>query len=284
MQENMVKRVPFEFSEYSIPCGKKEKRKVYIVCNSLLAGNVHCDFSIRKDTFVENPAKFGKHKCCGTQIDNYFRPAPEAITIDKVTGDLIVFVGTSKLPMNIITSNSFKNYSLSLIKLGQDNVAADPLKLVPEMSRQTFTKLFITHSEQQYNAKLEAFKKAKGSCVAIDAGKHKTVPYLMVVLVNALISSSPLIVEAVRFFKGKSVDYAATIERILTSLLNTGVSIVAIVSDNLKSQVSAINHTSPNSMQHNTLNPQLAALMWISCSVHTLALSQIGRASCRERV
>ena len=133
--------------------------------------------------------------------------------------------------------------------------------------------MFITYSQQQYTKKLDVFKKAKGNCVAIDAGKHKTVPYLMVVLINALVTSSPLIIEAVRFFKGKTVDYAATIERILASLLNNGVDIVAIVSDNLRSQVSAVNHTSPESVQQKTSIPKLSSLIWISCSVHTLALS-----------
>ena len=101
-------RVPIGLSEYSITCGTKGKKKVYIVCDKLLAGNVHCDFSIRKDVFVENPEKFGKHKCCSSHIDNYFRPEEEAITIDQVTGSLIEFVGSSKLSMNIISSEFFQ--------------------------------------------------------------------------------------------------------------------------------------------------------------------------------
>jgi|BioPla2DNA2_1021312.scaffolds.fasta_scaffold26930_1 hypothetical protein len=223
--------------------------------------------------FLENPEKFGKHKCCGTQIDNYFRPATETCKIDQVIENLITFIGDSKLPINTITSDSFKNYSLSLIQIGQKNATTDPNKLLPQICRKKFTKLFINHSNQLFNNKLDLFRKSKGSCIAIDSGKHKTVPYLMVVLVNALIPSSPLIIEAVRFFKGKSSDYTTTIERILTSLLNEGINLVAIISDNLKSQVTAINHTNPQSIQQNTTNPKLASLLWISCSVHTLALA-----------
>ena len=124
-----------------------------------------------------------------------------------------------------------------------------------------------------YKTKLKQFQEAKGSCIAIDSGKHKSVPYLMIVLINSLIKAKPLIIKAVRFFKGKTEDYSSTIEDALTNITDSGVDVVAVVSDNSKAQVSAVNHTSASSFQQTTTNPKLASIIWISCSVHTLALA-----------
>jgi|BioPla2DNA2_1021312.scaffolds.fasta_scaffold26999_2 hypothetical protein len=50
-------RLPPGFSEYSVPCGKKGTKKVYVVCNEILAGNIHCNFSLRKDVFFRKSGK-----------------------------------------------------------------------------------------------------------------------------------------------------------------------------------------------------------------------------------
>ena len=265
-------RIPRFLTQYSMQSGTS--KKIYLVCNKLVGGTARCDFSIRKDAFLENPTKNAEHKCMAMQIDNYFqREKEDSITINEVTKKLIVFIGHEKLPLSTVEKDSFKEFLLTLIKLGQDNPTSHAEDLLPLMSRTTFTQAFIKYSDELYKERLKQFQQAKGSCIVVDAGKHKTVPYLMIVLVNSLIQAKPLIVKAVRFFKGKTEDYARTIEGALSILFEDGIKIVAIVSDNLKSQVSAVNHTDPKSIQQNTLNPQLSSIIWISCSVHTLALA-----------
>ena len=265
-------RINRSFDQYSIKCGGT--KKIYLVCNKIVMGTRRCDFSIRKDSYLDNPERYNSHKCSSIQIESYLKKKNEPVLeTDQITTSIFEFVGVSKLSMSFATSDIFNDFLKSFIKLGQLNPTVDPQTLIPKITRKTFTKHFIKYSEEQFEGRLQLYKKIKGSCIAIDAGKHKSIPYLIVVLTNAMTDIPPLIVDVVRFFKGKSIDYSASVEKILTILINKGINIVAIVSDNLKSQTSAINHTSKNSMQQNTLIPKLTSIFWISCSVHTLALA-----------
>lgn len=264
-------RIPRSLDQYSLKSGNE--KKIYLICNKIIHNTLRCEFSVRKDVFIESPLKYAEHKCFAGNIENYFHHEEQYQNLDDVTKSLINFIGTAKLPMNTLSSDSFKKFMASLVKLGQSNPTAHIQQLVPSIPRKTFTKHFIQTSNEIFNEKLKKYVDAKGTCIAIDAGKHKSIPYLMVMLINALLNTKPLLVDAVRFFKGKSIDYASTVEEILASLQAKGIRIVAIISDNLKSQVAAINHTSPHSFQQKTTNPSLASIIWISCSVHTLALA-----------
>lgn len=107
----------------------------------------------------------------------------------------------------------------------------------------------------------------------IDGGKHKSIPYLIAVLSNSRLDTSPLIVDCVRYFRGKKVDYSKVVEKLLVKLFNDHIKITAIVTDNLPVQVTAINHKFTGSLQQITLYPKVAKVIWLSCSCHCLALS-----------
>ena len=95
-----------------------------------------------------------------------------------------------------------------------------------------------------------------------------------------MIESPPLIVDSIPYFKGKRIDYAEIVEKIISDLNTKCVNIVAIVSDNLRTQVSAVNHTSDKSFQQNSTNPELGKIIWLSCSCHTLALGLCDASKC----
>ena len=84
-------RIPHFLTQYSMQSGTS--KKICLVCNNIIGGKVHCDFSIRKDALLDNPNKNGQHRCMAMQIDNYFHREEENITISEVTKKLIEFIG-----------------------------------------------------------------------------------------------------------------------------------------------------------------------------------------------
>lgn len=95
----------------------------------------------------------------------------------------------------------------------------------------------------------------------------------MIILANARIEAKPLVVKCIKYFGGKKVDYKNDIEKVLSKLIKDKIRVTAIVSDNLRCQVSAINHKVKNSMQQTTTNPKISRTIWISCACHSLALA-----------
>ena len=264
-------RIPRSFTQISVKLDKYSK--IYLVCNKTIYGNTKCEFSVRKDMYLASPEKYNNHKCQSIQIDKYFeKKDDENGQFDDITTAAVMLIGHCKLPMNIVNSEVFKNFEAALIKTGQSNPAANLQMLLPNISRTTFTKKFIALSQKMFKEKFKMYQNVPGTSLAIDAGKHKAVPYLMIVIANALIEASPLIIDSVRFFQGKLNSYAHIVEKTITLLLEQNVNIVAIVTDNFKAQVSAINHTCDKSIQHNSTNPEICKIIWISCACHTLAL------------
>lgn len=261
-------RPPSFYSQYSYK--KSKQAKIYLVCRKKVNGS-NCLFCVRKDQYFNKSKEYDSHTCKANLIQKYFQPDNkiETTPIDEAIKN---FVGKNKLPLNIVTTSSFKEFSRSLISAGQNNPNEDPDKLIPNYSRQTFTKHFIKYSDNIFKQKLEVFKKIPGSCIAVDAGKHKTVPYLMIILSNARIKVKPLIVDCIRYFQGKKKDYSKDIEKLLKKLFNDKIKITAIISDNLRSQVSAINHRLKESMQQKTLNGDVSQIIWLSCACHSLSL------------
>lgn len=85
-------------------------------------------------------------------------------------------------------------------------------------------------------------------------------------------NTAPLIVDSIRFFKGKACDYSHYIEKMLIFLLDYNIKVSTIVSDNLRAQVSAIDYKNKNLIQKKSINPAITKILWLSCSCHFLAL------------
>lgn len=264
--------IPKRYDQISVTVGSS--RHTYLVCNRIIKDNIMCDFCVRRDSYIKEHEKFDNHKCMSLQIERFFnqKAHTEELTIEQLTAKIIEFFGQNKLSLNIISSDTFKEMCLALIKKGQANPLQDPATLLSLTSRTTFTKCFIQYSKELFNQQLEAFKRAKGTTLTIDAGKHKVTPYLIAVIANAMLERPPLIIDCIPFFKGKRADYATAVEKIVTDLISRNIDVVAIVSDNLRTQVSAINHASPDSFQQNSTIPEVSKIIWLSCSCHTLAL------------
>ena len=64
-------RINRSFDQYSIKCGGT--KKIYLVCNKIVMGTRRCDFSIRKDSYLDNPERYNSHKCSSIQIESYLK-------------------------------------------------------------------------------------------------------------------------------------------------------------------------------------------------------------------
>lgn len=73
--------------------------------------------------------------------------------------------GKNNLPHNLVTKESYREFTSCLITLGQLNPNAKPENLLPNISRKTFTKHFIEYSDKKFKEKLKIFKNKAGSCL-----------------------------------------------------------------------------------------------------------------------
>lgn len=151
--------------------------------------------------------KFEAHECRIKNIDQYFPQEDKEITdIDEST---INFIGKNQLPLNLVTKTSFREFASNLMIFGQKNPQAKTENLFPSVCRQTFTKHFIHYSDKSFLKKthnIYIYIYKTGSCLAVDAGKHKSISYLMVILANARIQAKPLVIDCIRYFGGKQKD------------------------------------------------------------------------------
>lgn len=138
-------RIPNTFCQYSYK--ENGKPRIFLVCRQTI-NNQKCDFAVRKDQYLDDKERFNNHQCkpfTDKTID--FESSIEIAPIEEAT---INFFGKNQLPFNLITKPSFQEFAESLISLGQKNPTADPKKLHPIKSRQTFTKHFIHYSELRF--------------------------------------------------------------------------------------------------------------------------------------
>lgn len=117
-------------------------------------------------------------------------------------------------------------------------------------NRKKFTATFVELSQEKYDRYLKLYAKTPGSCLTLDAGKHHTRPYLIFVLSNCLHDIPPLVVETERYFKGRAIDYREALTKVCTSLLQNGVKIAGLVTDNLRAQKNSVNHTDQLLLSH----------------------------------
>ena len=156
--------IPNTFCQYSYK--ESGKARIYLVCRQTINGQ-KCNFSIRKDQYLEDKERVNNRRCKPFKdktID--FESSIEITPVEEAT---INFFGKNQLPFNLITKPSFQEFTNSLISLGQKNPKADPKKLYPIKSRQTFTKNFLHYSELRFQKKLDAYKKQLGSCLTVDS-------------------------------------------------------------------------------------------------------------------
>jgi hypothetical protein len=183
------------------------------------------------------------------------------------------FAAKQNISMRAICSPQFCQIIKEAIIIGQTKSLDPPSDLIPHFSPHTLKREFVTFSDTKYFEFLNLYKRTPGSALCIDAGKHKTRPYLIIILMNVMYRYPPLIVSIVRYFRGRAVDYVTELQNITEELAGKGIIISGIVSDNLSAQVSAINPEKQSCFQNFSHLPSVKAIIWIPCSCHTLQLA-----------
>jgi hypothetical protein len=277
---NFDASIPRQFIQMSINKQNSKWSKIYIFCNrDLVSQNgalVKCDFCIRKDQYTHHLEHEPlKHPCKAVQLHRFLNTNEVnqvSSSVPPLTELIANLSAKSNISFRTISSDHFQNLLRDVFTLGQKNPSASPESCLPQLGRSAFPRQFIKMSNSIYDRTIAEYARTKGSALCVDGGKHKTRPYLIVILSNVMHSITPLVVRTVQYFQGKTVDYSQVLLSTCQDLTAKGVSISAIVTDNLRAQVSAIDHHSNSSFQQQSTDPKIRAIIWISCSCHTLAL------------
>ena len=265
-----IKDLPQSFTALSVPVGKT--MKVFIFCNKELSGGQICDFCIRKDVWNGDPEKL-KHTCKHINRIVFHEKTIIPDGFKGLTKAINKFTATANLSFKQVTSNEFRDVIILAIQIGQVNQGTNPGDLFQQQSRKTFTLQWNKESNEVFHEQLLEYSKQAGSALALDAGKHKSTPYLLIIVTNVLVAAPPLLVRSVRFFGGKTIDYKNAMNEVIIDLNKEGIKISGIITDNLRSQTSAVDHNIKGSIQNSPdAPPYIRSIIWFACSCHTLAL------------
>ena len=263
--------LPPSFILLSVPVGKTIKP--FIFCNKKLSNGLSCDFCIRKDTWNGDANKLA-HECKHINRIVFANKTPIPEGFKGLYKSINAFTAIANISFSQITSKSFNEVITSAIEVGQRNPGTNPSELYAQVSRKTFTKQWNKESDDLFGQQLQEYAKEAGSALAIDGGKHKSISYLLVIITNIFSSVQPLLVRSIQFFGGKTIDYKTAMTEVVTDLKKQGIKISGIVTDNLRTQTSAVNHHISTSFQNEPgAPPYIRDIIWISCACHSLALA-----------
>lgn len=72
----------------------------YYVCNNIVHGTLKCDFCIRRETYITNPAKYDAHRCLSMQIERFFqKDEPNEETQTDISLKIVDFFWTEQNPI-----------------------------------------------------------------------------------------------------------------------------------------------------------------------------------------
>ena len=255
----------------------KVDNRVYLFCTKKVLSRTGeyfpCDFAIRKDRLLADRTNI-QHKCKCVQLENFTlttkvrEPTPLAAIYDE----LARFVGTTGVSLRIAKSNSMRRLIGTCIDYGKSVIETptqNPFKPLPESHlRERLVKI----AKQDYDTILAEYKKFAFNCLAIDAGVLNSISLLICIIVNPLEKQPPLCVLIEPHFRGKTVDYNATLLLLINDLLNEGIGIGSIISDSLRAQLNSVSHLSTKNFFHNHSNSMIRGILWLPCSCHLLNL------------
>ena len=255
----------------------------FYCCNQELRPGLMCSFCIRKDVITRelktNPDfidKIKHHKHQAQSIDQYFVQSKEDdYQLQPLEEDIYEFMTDANISFRKITSPIFYKLIQDAIRIGQQHPTCSIDELMPKIrDRKAAREQYITLSKKNYVSCLDSYAKMPGSCLTADGGKHHTIPYLIICLSNCMYKDvPPLVLEACRYFEGKTLDYVNIFTNICEKLVASHVSIAGIVTDNLPAQTYSVNFTDERSFQKKSSNPSIRGIIWLSCSCHSLALT-----------
>ena len=108
---------------------------------------------------------------------------------------------------------------------------------------------------------------------AIDNGiiNHRHMIFVNMMNPNAGFEPCYLLSETTDYYR--SQDFKMFGEILFRRLDHQGITLVGFVGDNLRAQISGLAHWSPHSMQQNSNDNQISAVLYVPCCCHTLNLA-----------
>lgn len=217
-----INGLPNDFIILSVPVGKSTKP--FIFCQKMIGNGLQCDFCIRKDQW-DGDLNSLAHTCKHINRIIFSQNTPIHPNFKGLKQVINKFVAVGNISFSRIVSQDFQNVIMAAIELGQKNPNVSPETLYPKVSRKTFTEDWNKESEALFASQLDEYKNKLGSALAIDAGKLKSTPYLLVIISNIFASAPPLLVRSIRYFGGKSIDYKSVMKEVIRDLFKKGIKI-----------------------------------------------------------
>ena len=264
-----IENLPQGFEARSVDFGTY--KKIILFCTKKLPSGYNCDFCIRKADATKKPEKLD-HECKYiNRLNNY---STDLQISGMLLDSIYEFIGKRNISFSAISTEEFTAIIHNAIICGQKNPNDDYMTLFKKFSVSTLSRRWNVFMANKQASELLNFANNFGNCLCIDAGKHKSRPYLIVAISNALQKTSPKIIKSIRFFNGAALDYKEEIYWLVNNLFMRNIKITNIISDNCRSQVCAIDHNSKNSFQNDPRAPDfMHRIIWISCGCHNLALA-----------
>ena len=205
--QNLYEKSPTNKVVTYIRCTKK-------AYDPILKKYVQCLFKLRKDHYKGKP-----HKCLFSNLDSFITKKKSIIveTKDELIQTVFKFVGKKNISISTAVSDDFSCLLKTFYEFGQNNLGKNFETAYNQMSRSTFTKKFIIHSEHK---KLELLRKYVGyACLAIDGGKIGSNSILNCIILNPLKAYlPPLLYDSIYDFPGNCESYTHEVTRIIGEL------------------------------------------------------------------
>jgi len=257
-----------EFEQVSI-VDNSGRSSIYLQCCNVQYDPIHqkkiqCRYKIRKDHFKNKP-----HTHIFGNIEDYFPQQKSYLSFQK---EFFRFVAQNNISIKTASSSGMFNLLQLAFESGKNSGKSYFFEICPKLSRKCFTQRFIEFS---LGVKIENIKQFHGfSSLAIDSGtiwKHNILNF---VLINPDRQKlKPLLFKSIRYFQGRYISYYQATIDVIQELQKMGVIIVSIVSDNLKTQVKAVDHRDESSIMRNSNKKSLSSIIRIPCQCHCIQLA-----------
>ena len=227
-----------EFSE------KAQRWRYYYRCTYGKEAGCQCIYRYRIDTLPKHPHV--SHQLPLVLKTQKEKEANEATR--QIINTIVSFVGFSNMSIQKVTSDEFKDFVTTILKIGNGVKSDFDLNQVfKKLNPRTIRTKIIKHAEKFVKRELTSFKQWKYASLAIDAGTVNGITYFDIYICNPAENLNPLLIYSTTN-EGKSTE---TIQHHIQECLNKipDVTISAIVGDNFRPQVKACKEIISNSSQ-----------------------------------
>jgi hypothetical protein len=241
------------------------KKTVYNEMNNKIE---RCKVEIRRDNYYgqKHTHIFGT---MGTYIEQI---SAQDQTSHEIINTLCSLIGKQNISLRAGSSKEMYKLMMVCFNAGQNtnDKQIHFTHILPGLGRKVLTSHFTKQAEEIKSRRLYEFRGY--ASLAIDAGTVGTHQTLNIVLVDATGRRPPLLYKALRDFIGTTLGYKNAISKIIEELHKIGITVSGITTDNLRAQISAIDHRYPASLQNTSNNPICKSIVRVPCMCHTVSL------------